>query len=52
MAPNLVDLLLQVVHDFCGELVAQNFEKIDLLVAGNAFVSSDFDAFLHLFGFW
>lgn len=45
---DLVDLSLEVVDYFRRELVSQDFEEVDFLVAGYAFVGADFDAFLNL----
>jgi len=44
----LIDLGLKIVHHFGWHVFAQDFEKIDPLVPGDWFVSSQFDAFLDL----
>lgn len=48
MAADLVDLTLEVVYDLRGELVPENFEQIDFLVARDGLVGSQLNAFLYL----
>lgn len=48
IASDLVDLCLEVVYYFWWELVTEDFEQVDFLVSWDAFVRSNFDAFLHL----
>lgn len=48
IAAHLVDLRLQVGHDFRRKLVAQNFEQVYPLISGYALIGPYFYAFLNL----
>lgn len=45
---HLVDLRLQVVHHLWRNVVTEDLEEVDLLVAGDGFNGCQLDAFLHL----
>lgn len=48
VSTDLIDLTLKVVHHLGWHVFAQNLEEIDPLVAGDRFVSGQFDALLNL----
>lgn len=48
MAPDLVDLALQVVDHLRGELVSEDLVQVDPLVTGDGLVGGQLDALLDL----